>query len=293
MTKTSIEWAEAVWNPITGCTKVSPGCANCYAERMAKRLKAMGVRGYENAVSDRGYWTGNIKLVGSALYEPLHWRQPKRVFVNSMSDLFHENVPDTMLSQIFGVMDQVRVTGIGTVFMILTKRPLRMYEWISRWFENDDHPHKVFENVWLGVSVEDQQRADERIPLLLQTPAAVRFISSEPLLGEIKLQGWDGVLQRNYLDREFIGDRSKRGPIDWVICGGESGPKARPMHIDWARSLRDQCQAAGVPFLFKQWGEWQPQYVDDPRGPLYERVGKKKAGRLLDGQLWDEYPRQS
>lgn len=291
MAKTSIEWAEAVWNPISGCTKVSLGCKNCYAERMAKRLAAMGVRGYyeHEIVNSNGHWTGNIVQIQEAMELPLSWKNPRRIFVNSMSDLFHENVPFETITEIFSVMQKAS----RHTFLVLTKRAQRMYDWATSFYLGNP----ALPNIWMGVSVEDQQRANERIPWLLDTPAAVRFVSCEPLLGEVKLynipygnQGWkmnalEGI-HWNYLDYQH-----GCAKLNWVICGGESGPGARPMQLDWARSLRDQCQEAGVPFLFKQWGAWQPQYVDDPRGPLYERVGKKKAGRLLDGRLWDEYPR--
>lgn len=266
MTKTKIEWANEVWNPITGCTKVSPGCANCYAERMSTRLQAIGQRGYDGVVNERGHWTGKINLIPEKLDEPLRWKKPRRVFVNSMSDLFHEDVDFDYIRRVWDIM---RVTPHHT-YLILTKRAERMSATVPAFI--------YLPNVWLGVSVEDQQRADERIPWLLKTPAAVRFISAEPLLGPVDLNVEYG---------QGIGDLLIDN-LDWVIVGGESGPKARPMQLNWARSLRDQCQGAGVAFNFKQWGEWLPGFPD---GSTMRRVGKKAAGRLLDGVLWDEYPK--
>lgn len=306
MTKTTIEWADEVWNPVTGCTKVSAGCKNCYAERIAGRF--WGSRKF-----------GDIQIHPDRLEDPYHWKKPRRVFVNSMSDLFHSEVPDHFIDQVFVAMKM----AYNHTFLILTKRPNRMLSWFKRWTNGEwDTPGIIIheaeakygksstssqyqwplKNVWLGVSVEDQKTADERIPLLLQTPAAVRFVSIEPMLGPVKLQGWDGNFSRHYLNHDFIEDKATRGPLDWVICGGESGPGARPVHPDWVRSIRDQCQMAQVPFLFKQWGEWLGTYPDDPKpegkldcyiwngGIASWRLGKKKAGRLFDGVEWNQYP---
>ena len=297
MNKTSIQWTDLTWNVVTGCTKVSQGCAHCYAETIAERFWG------ERKFSD-------VHIHPERLEQPLHWRKPSRIFVNSMSDLFHEDIPITFIAQIFAVMTIAK----EHTFQILTKRPERMLKILGNlsfdneleaWQELLCHDRgycpQEFDwplpNVWLGTSIEDQKTADERTPLLLQTPAAVRFVSAEPLLGEIELQGWDGILQRNYLDHGFKGDRRSRGPLDWVICGGESGPGARPMHPDWARSLRDQCQEAGVAYFFKQWGE----YIEAGRqvdlegnwittSTVMQRVGKKAAGRLLDGLEWSGFP---
>lgn len=314
MSTTKIEWAEAVWNPIAGCTKVSPGCANCYAERMAKRLQAMGARGYDGVVDDKGRWTGKVNVITEKLFEPVTWKKPRRIFVNSMSDLFHDSVSDDFIDTVFFQME----LSARHTYLILTKRPERMYKYtISRDGVRVNMPH-----VWLGVSVEDQRRADERIPWLLQTPAAVRFVSAEPLLGPVDIAGY----LRRMKSTNRVPGRAEVTEIipglDWVICGGESGPNARPMHPDWARSLRDQCQAAGVPFLFKQWGAWALKDsvkglsavkdfgVLSPEGDWYHlhtgwngrpedpdtgeaymiNAGKHRAGRLLDGKLWDEYP---
>jgi len=229
----SIEWTDSTWNPVTGCTKVSPGCKLCYAERMAKRLQGMGQPRYRN-----GFAT---TLQEDLLEVPLGWAKPRRVFVNSMSDLFHEAVPETFIAQVFSVMERAS----QHVFQVLTKRADRLASlapalpWPS--------------NVWMGVSVESADYT-WRIARLRRVPAAVRFLSVEPLLGPIRRLPLQG--------------------IDWVIVGGESGPGARPMDLEWARSIRDRCLSAGVPFFFKQWGG----------------ARKKRTGRTLDERTWDEMP---
>ena len=233
MASSSIEWTEATWNPVTGCTKISAGCKNCYAETMARRLKAMGQPNYRNGFE--------LTLHDHALELPLHWSRPRMIFVNSMSDLFHDNVPLDFIQRVFDVMRQAS----WHQFQVLTKRAKRLAR-ISREL---DWPA----NVWMGVSVEDQQNAD-RIAHLQRTGAAVKFLSLEPLLGPIECLDLKG--------------------IDWVIVGGESGPRARPMNVDWAISIRDQCREMNVPFFFKQWGG----------------RNKKKAGRVLEGRTWDEKP---
>lgn len=249
-----IEWTEKVWNPVVGCSKVSPGCANCYAVNMAHRHSSnpnlsgdyhgLTVK-HPNGQID---WSGKVRCLDHRLELPLRRKKPTMFFVNSMSDLFHEDVPDEFILDVWDTMNECR----QHTFQILTKRPRRALEF-SAWFQNLDIERKqarewagraasvALPNVWLGVSVENQQTADERIPLLLQTPAAVRFLSCEPLLGPVDL-------------REYVPTMRNEGYVcvDWVICGGESGPKARPMHPDWARGLRDQCQAANVPFFMKQ-----------------------------------------
>ena len=287
--KSRIEWTEATWNPVTGCSKVSQGCVNCYALRDWARMSAN-----PNTVYHGRKFT-DVQCHPERLDQPLRWTKPRRVFVNSMSDLFHESVPDDFIDRVFAVM----ALCPRHTFQVLTKRPERMHEYLTalipdkaghRWYEaikgmfrykdttgqlgpEDTIPSRqspVLPNVWLGVSIEDQATADERIPLLLQTPAAVRWVSAEPLLGPIKLDG-----------HEYI---------HWLVVGGESGPNARPMQIEWARSLRDQCVVAGVPYFFKQWGEFHPttEYRD---GKVFmNRIGKKAAGRLLDGRTWDQYP---
>ena len=264
--KTKINWADRVWNPVTGCTKVSEGCRNCYAETMAKRFW-----------KDRKF--SDVQYNPEKLFQPLSWKKPSRVFVNSMSDLFHKDVPFTVILNIWRVMmDSKKHT-----FMILTKRPERMIEFI-KWLNITDDEKQS--NIWLGVSVEDQKTADERIPLLLSTPAAVRFVSCEPLLGPVdfwKFATREETFGSMYDHRGSYGIYPGLPPepikyhegIDWVIVGGESGPGARPMHPDWARSIRNQCVDAGVPFFFKQWGEWgirNDQYYSDQFQLFFEKV---------------------
>ena len=299
--KTKIEWTDQTWNPVSGCTKVSQGCKHCYAERHAKRF--WGARKFSD-----------IRRHGERLDQPLRWRRPRRVFVNSMSDLFHPRVPFGFVDQVFAVM----ALASSHQFQILTKRPERMAEYMAiktgqRLCDTTcarvgaaagqiaaDRGEDVnapnwdlcwtwpLRNVWLGVSVEDQSTADERIPLLLRTPAALRFVSFEPLLGPVFMSwAW------------FARNMDETG-IDWAICGGESGPSARPMHPDWARSIRDQCVAADVPFFFKQWGEWFPAGPRIFEAPMvlmgreaFYRLGKTRAGRDLDGRKWDEFPEVS
>jgi protein gp37 len=363
MSTTKIEWATHVWNPIVGCSVVSPGCTNCYAMKMAARLEAMGRR---TDVDDNGYatgwinplqhycgttkssnagavWTGKVAMApDSILTAPLRWRKPKRIFVNSMSDLFHENVLDEWIDLVFAVM----ALCPQHTFMVLTKRADRMRGYFAArqdgdpWAEAadeiadligmDDHPVVLeprdipIPNVWLGVSVENQKAADGRIPHLLGTPAAVRFISAEPLLGPVDLRhfdlpgGYEEVYPLGAPTGVEFGTGEGPGPrLDWVIAGGESGPGARPMHPDWARSLRDQCAEAGTAFFFKQWGGWigatrQPgeygttsaatgetrfwpenetarHHTWDDDGFAF-RVGKTRAGRLLDGVEHNSMP---
>jgi protein gp37 len=230
---TSIEWTESTWNPLTGCTKVSPGCANCYAERMALRLKAMGNPNYANGF--------NITMHENVLELPLRWGKPQTIFVNSMSDLFHEDVPEQFIFRVFDIMRRADWHR----FQILTKRSNKLIDLSPRL--------KWMPNIWMGVSVEDQDHTF-RIDHLRGTGANVKFLSLEPLLGPISSLNLDG--------------------IDWVIVGGESGPRSRPMKESWVVDIRDQCQEARVPFFFKQWGG----------------TNKKKAGRKLEGRIWDEMP---
>jgi protein gp37 len=267
MGETSIEWTDATWNPVRGCARVSPGCENCYAEGQAHRFSGPG-QPYEGltVLGKHGpRWAGRARFVPEMLDRPLRWRRPRRVFVNSMSDLFHEDVTNEQIAAVFGVM----AACPQHTFQVLTKRPGRALEWFG-WVEREaqptpdgvPNPHEdvmcgimaanrgadvdylglpglwPLPNVWLGVSVEDQQRADERIPLLLQCPAAVRFLSCEPLLGPVEL----GEM------------RYPADDIGWVIVGGESGPGARPCRVEWIRSVLAQCRAAGVPAFCKQLG---------------------------------------
>lgn len=253
---TKIEWTDVTWSPVTGCTKVSTGCKHCYAERQWPRLAAPGQPYAGRAFSD-------VQCHPERLEQPLHWRKPRRVFVNSMSDLFHEDVPDAFIDEIFGVMWEAK----EHTFQILTKRADRMRDYMSR----HELMMRYLPHVWLGISAENQETAEERIPPLLETPAAARFVSLEPLLGPIDLTdmvidkgaGWEQHFDCLYCDVDPEDDEPYHGTcLDWVIVGGESGPKARPMHPDWVRSIRDECQAAGVPFFFKQgsqanWAEFK------------------------------------
>lgn len=321
--KSKIEWTEATWNPIAGCSKVSAGCQNCYAMRHAHRIAGSGnpaYKGTTKAVKGKGpQWTGQVNFLEERLSQPLRWKRPRLIFVNSMSDLFHPDVPFSFVDKVFAVMAIAK----QHTFQILTKRPERMAEYLNSpgiagvvagdmlemgHFERPDDlaARLPLPNVWLGTSVENQAAADERIPHLLRTPATVRFLSCEPLLAPVTFRwaswrDWERARDEGASQNHLGGLRL----LDWVIVGGESGPGARPMHPDWARSIRDQCQEAGVAFHFKQWGAWSPG--DGPRfipngttrvrvGPPGEggvscyRVGKKAAGRELDGRTWDEMP---
>ncbi|MFJ3303860.1 DUF5131 family protein [Streptomyces sp. NPDC086549] len=327
-TTTKIEWtrgddgaAGATWNPVTGCTKVSEGCDVCYAEVFAERWRGIPGHPFEQGFDVR-LWPDRLEL-------PLRWRKPRRVFVNSMSDLFHDQVPDDFVARVFAAMGQAS----RHTFQVLTKRPGRMASLLNsarfvqmvlehgsaratgwafnveasaahaeRWMSGGLWP---LPNVWLGTSVESQRWAKVRLDKLAQTPAAVRFASCEPLLGALDLRPWLG------------------GGLDWVIVGGESGAKARPMHPQWARAARDECLHAGVPFFFKQWGQFAPEAAGawvgedgSPRGAVsvldvqggrwnstgapvpkeavrMRRVGKGRAGRVLDGRTWEEFPTPS
>ena len=233
MKNTRIEWTESTWNPVTGCTKLSSGCLNCYAERMAKRLEAMGQPNYRNGFA--------VTCHPHVLDLPLQWKKPQMIFVNSMSDLFHKKVPQEFISDIFDTMNKAS----HHQFQILTKRAERLSELAPslRWAEN----------IWMGVTVESAEHKD-RMDYLRYTSASTKFLSLEPLLddlGQLNLSG-----------------------IDWVIVGGESGPGARPIKVEWVRSIREQCIAQDVPFFFKQWGG----------------TNKKKAGRVLDGKIWSQMP---
>lgn len=302
-----IEWTDATWSPVTGCTPVSEGCQNCYARRMAYRLR--GRCGYPEDEPFR------VTMHLDRLDQPLKWKKPRMVFVCSMSDLFHENVEPTFIQDTFWVMEKAP----QHIFMVLTKRPDNMRKLLHVFYSGG---HELPKNIWLGVTAENQARADERIPILLQIPAAVRFVSVEPMLGPVDLsewiepEGWYCENCQRELEPEEVtftethdirqggcGDYVGSPPsqIDWIICGGETGPGARPMHPDWVRSLRDQCQDAGVPFFFKSWGDWKPIYTTGPEdeivmsgpghGIVMKKVDKKTAGRLLDGRTWDEFPR--
>ena len=249
----SIEWTESTWNPVLGCTKVSPGCKHCYAERMAKRLAAIAQAAQENGqdagrtghylhvINQHGRWNNQIYLEESALSDPLHWKRSRTIFVNSMSDLFHEDVPLDYIQRVFDVMNACP----QHTFQILTKRPHIAARFAPE-LEWNDH-------IWMGTSVESQAQVF-RVGELRSIPAHVRFLSVEPLIGSIPRLPLTG--------------------IHWVIVGGESGPGARPMEAAWVRQIRDRCVVQGVSFFFKQWGG----------------VNKKKAGRVLGGRTWDEMP---
>lgn len=306
MNPSPIEWCDTTWNPTTGCTKISPGCKFCYAKRIWKRV-----------YQDREF--EQLRMHDDRLYQPLQMRKGKRIFVNSMSDLFHEDIDDIFIDRVFAVM----ALCPQHTFQVLTKRADRMLEYVSEggraarvfdfmrndeigyWAGADKLPPQSWpiKNVWLGVSVEDQEYADLRIPLLLQTPAAVRFLSAEPLIGPIDLRS---IKKPATLPTGPCGRSLTR--VDWVITGGESGPGARPSHPAWFRTLRDQCAASGVPFFFKQWGEYlggamgdrhlhdfafrrEPDHVWEDDGDFAAfRVGKKVAGNTLDGRRHLEFP---
>jgi len=361
-----IEWTDATWNVVNGCSLASPGCTNCDAIKQAHRFPArQGL-----TVTSKGgmVWTGEVRFNEALLTQPLRWKRPRRIFVCAHGDLFHENVPDEWIDLVFAVM----ALCPHHTFQVLTKRSNRMWRYLA----DPATPDRIYDlvcdmavageadvvliapglptdiapagrhvhlslwplpNVWLGVSVEDQARADLRIPDLLATPAAVHWLSCEPLLGPLDLTAipygevvgnvpsyldalsgriWqpEGTIDRPLDPRSTIDGRTYVdlcAGVKWAVVGGESGPYARPMHPNWPRSLRDQCQAAGVAFHFKQWGEWKrffgwvdgvSSYSDAsgtyradqihrfPDGAYAAKVGKRAAGRLLDGVEWSEYP---
>lgn len=339
---TKIEWTDETWNPVSGCSKVSDGCKHCYAERVFPRPYP-------------GRKFTDVQVHENRLDQPLRWKRPRKLFVNSMSDLFHESVSFDFIDKVFAVM----ALSNQHAFQILTKRPERMWEYFKRpvekilkvlmdqplWVElpgGRTFPRWPLEwplpNVWLGVSVENQTTANERIPLLLETPSAIRFVSYEPALGPVDFRQWLNVMwlvqtpfnaktgqlgkaKSGYAPTYKINDPSKTPippDLDWIIAGGESGHNARPSNPIWFRQARDQCKAAGVPFFFKQWGEWAPlgEYDFDDQEPWCSvyygefhqrddwedscmckdstetlfRVGKKRAGDLLDGKQHHEFP---
>lgn len=329
---TGIEWADSTWNPVVGCSIVSPGCTNCYAMRMAGRLQKINRTGgtgtayvnhYDGTTAETGkgkyVWTGKVALAPDHIVTaPLRWKRPRRIFVNSMGDLFHESVPDAWIDRVFAIM----ALCPRHTFLVLTKRSRRMREYLShqpsvrrRWEDvirattSDTFFHSpppVLANAWMGVSAEDQQRANERIPDLLATPAAVRWVSAEPLIGPINFRRLriapDHHTIIDALDGYAIADSisgsgQERAQLDWVVVGGESGPGARPMHPQWARDIRDQCKTAGVAFYFKQWGEWAPQLgsvelSDDPEQSRYtwaewtDWSGKEFHWHIIDRPQW-------
>jgi len=246
MADSSIEWTDASWNPVAGCSVISPGCTNCYAMRMAARLEAMGLdkyRGLTRKSGRRSVWTGQIRCDQAALDAPRAWKKPRRIFVNSMSDLFHEKVPAEFVAKVWTVMAETP----KHTYQILTKRPDRMLKVIV------GRSLPSLPNVWLGTSVEDDRVLD-RIDILRRVPAAVRFVSFEPLIGSVANANLAG--------------------IKWAIVGGESGPRARPMRREWVDEIEGLCQSVGARFFFKQWGG----------------TNKKATGRRYRGRLWDDMP---
>lgn len=305
---TKIEWTDASWSPVTGCTKVSPGCDNCYAEAITKRFK-------------RGPFE-EVTMHLNRMAQPFAWKKPRKIFVCSMSDLFHPAIPFSFVKEIFDVM----IANSHHIFQVLTKRPGRMDYFAKTYL--DHWP----DNVWAGTSVESQKYAP-RLDVLARVPAKVRFVSVEPLLGPVDLKPWlnptEWVKYRMRVGHlEYL---PEHGPIDWVIAGGESGPRARPMDPEWVRNLRDDCIDAQVPFFFKQWGTHSPFFIDLENGwedaaPdqqwMYERAigpggnyigrprsqaitmmpggamikarqGTKDTGAMLDGEMWREFPGES
>lgn len=334
--KSLIEWCDATINVVYGCTPQSPGCDHCYAACLSPRLGVLTDGTHKN-----GRWTGKLNIFPERMLQACRWRKPRRIFVNSMGDLFHRDVPDETLDTVFAVM----ALCPQHVFLVLTKRPEKMRGYLTdtstaRADGRGEalsliNPHEPLEcipwplpNVWLGVTAENQAMADYRIPILLDTPAAKRFVSIEPMLGPIRLDyirqpsadlnalkgHWEQV---DHWNPNYTGVNLE-SKLSWVICGGESGPGARPMHPDWVSGLRDQCVESGVPFFFKQWGEfheaddnitaWHGRidgvFVGDSflsgygnirpdipsSGVNMCRVGKKRAGRTLDGRTWEQFP---
>lgn len=349
--KSKIEWTEATWNPVTGCSAVSPGCTHCYAAAMTRRFQSSNPR-YAGLIGQNGHFNDVVKCHEDLLDWPLRHRKPMTIFVNSMSDLFHEAVPFEFIDKVFAVM----ALCPQHMFQVLTKRPERMAEYFTRfdlrtlrgrWAQTIDerwsdrgactayglreHGVEPPPNVYLGTSTENQETLDARVGHVLDCPSAVRFVSAEPLLGPIdckrvpSVKGYYNAIA-NHGEYPTHWERSGNA-LNWVIVGGESGAKARPMHPAWVRSIRDQCVAAGVPFFFKQWGAWVPREEVDqqtwdeagryalvsPDGTtryneaaMYAeqqdgndgaaamcRLSKKAAGRTLDGVEWNEYPETS
>jgi protein gp37 len=288
---THIEWTDATWNPITGCSIVSPGCTNCYAMKLAgTRLKHTSSREGLTVESKAGpVWNGQVRLNKQWLDQPLRWKRPRRIFVCAHGDLFAENVPEEWIIEVFTVM----AIADQHTFQVLTKRPDRARDFLSARFRLDDIYANWYtysgsarevqtwplHNVWIGASAEDQKRYDQRRRYLEETPAALWFWSIEPMLGPIDL-------------------KIAHVKPDWIIVGGESGSNARPMHPDWVRSIRDQCAAAGTSFFFKQWGAWVSVSEVAGEGPHHNfddgatvrRIGKKAAGRALDGVEHSKFP---
>lgn len=303
--KSAIEWTDATWNPTRGCRRISPGCQNCYAEKVAARFSGRGLP-YEGLTTE-GRWNGTPLFVLDNLTEPIHWRRPRKIFVDSMSDLFYEGFSNLQIAAVFAIM----AAAPHHQFQVLTKRPERALEWF-KWIGEDrsgmnlgskaplftlshilnsapiNYPRTLqlqriwpLPNVWIGVSVEDQQRADERIPNLLQIAAAVRFLSIEPLIAPVNLTRIHGASWSI-----FDAENSRRGQtIDWVIVGGESGPGARQCRVEWIHSIVEQCQTAGVPVFVKQLGSRPYFDVRDDEtisGARHRRLANRKGGDFVD-----------
>lgn len=333
---TKIKWATKVWNPTTGCSKVSAGCENCYAINMSNRLSSIEstkerYRGtVKRTEGGKLNWTGQVTGHVGQLNVPKRWKKPQRIFVGSMSDILHENIDFNFLREVFDTMSRCK----QHTFMVLTKRPERLNEFWEWYADSEDlSPRGLTQvhipNVWIGTSVENQEQAEKRIPHLLQVPAAVRFLSCEPLLGPVDISNYLHDSNCNEVRQEIgcICSEPREYSCDWLIAGGESGHNARPMHPDWVYTLRDQCQTANIPFFFNQWGEFLPNgesgdpehqdsFTGDPmdyypdldkfeelqeesdkklvvikaHGHQFYKEGKKKAGRLLDGKEWNEFP---
>lgn len=286
--KSNIEWTEQTWNPIVGCSILSPGCTNCYAMKMAARIEAMKSSHYDGTtkrVNGNAVWTGKLALAPDHIVlEPLRRKKPTTYFVNSMGDLFHETAPDEAILKVLDVIRRTSYDGgsnCGTIkgehtYQVLTKRAARMTSFMPRlrfnprddrglYLADDGKPSVVMKNLWLGVSAERQQEADERIPLLLQTPAAVRFVSAEPLLGPISFRWakWDNWKNPDGSRRSEVDQHDGLRMLDWIIVGGESGPNARNFHLEWAVAIVEQCRAASVPCFVKQLGA-APMFADYP-----------------------------
>jgi protein gp37 len=253
MAETTIEWTDATWNPVAGCTVLTAGCTNCYAMQMAKRLEAMGLEKYKGLArksGKRSVWTGKLYLDHAALNQPFKWKKPRQIFVNSMSDMFHPDVPFDFVSKVWQVMEQTP----RHQYQILTKRADRMAEFFTQ-----TNP-KILKNVWLGVSVENSDTVN-RIEVLRRIPSVVRFISFEPLIGSV--------------------ERTDLSDIHWAIVGGESGPGARPIKEQWIDEIHQSCKIYKTAFFFKQWGAW---------GEDNKKRSKKLNGRLYRGQEWNDMP---
>jgi len=314
-----IQWCDKTINPVIGCKKISPACDNCYAITMSRRLQSMKLRGYDGVVAKNKEevmdWTGRLNFVPSELLKPKQWKKPKRIFLGSMTDIFHKDIEDQWLSEILNMI----IDNPTHVFMILTKRADVMEKRMKEWYTSSKN--KVIKNLWLGVTVENQEQAISRVPYLLHTIASKRFVSVEPLLEEINLSmlitenGGDRL--RTVIDPIITGthtvwDGAKLiietdfNKLDWVIVGGESGSKARPMDPNWVLSIKEKCEQGEVPFFFKQWGEYidesQITHKEQYKGNTFSfltngalvlyRCGRKLAQDLINGKQYHAFPKE-